>query len=479
MKSICLVLLFFFTQINLQAQPALPAPPADIARGLEEITKNFRANRTIAPGVIVKIYNPGKWEWSYADGISNIATNSPAATDLIFRSASISKIFCATAILQLADRGKINLNDNIRKWLAADLVNQIEGNELINIRSLLNHTSDLNEPQSGTTLAGNFLGKPEINYRDSIFQIIGSQSDGPFSPGEFYYSNANYNILADIVKNSSGMSYQQYILENIIQPIGLTDTYLDSLPVQRGFNGYVPCNSLPNCSLPNVSTLIDYSQANVGWGYGAADISSTSKDLIRFYYALQNGELLPRRWVDSMTSKPIDAGNSFSNKLYGYGTMLFQKEGKTIAIGHTGTAASNANVLCQLKPSDIYVVFSFNIIRANREAFLEELDNFISSGTKPEPPGPNPNPDPDPDPAAAFSIYPNPSRGQLNIRLNDLSTGENYQVQIYNSIGQQIYQSNLPNPVNAIDTQGWAKGIYIVKIRGTKRNAVTKKIIIE
>jgi D-alanyl-D-alanine carboxypeptidase len=478
-RTICLIILSLIVTNFTQAQPVLPAPPSDIARGLEEITKNFRANRTIAPGVIVRIYNPGNWEWSFADGVSNISTNSPATTDLIFRSASISKIFCATAILQLADRGRLNLNDNISKWLAPEFVSQIEESQLINIRSLLNHTSDLNEPQSGTTLAGNFLGKPEINYRDSIFQIIGSQGDGPFSFGQFYYSNANYNVLAEIVKNVSGISYQQYILENIIQPIGLTDTYLDSLPVQRGFNGYVPCNSLPNCSLPNVSTLIDYSQANVGWGYGTADISSTSKDLIRFYYALQNAEILPRRWVDSMTAKPIDASNSFSNKLYGYGTMLFQKDAKTIAIGHTGTAASNANVLCQLKPSNIYVVFSFNIIRANREAFLEELDNFISSGTKPEPPGPDPDPDPDPDPASSFSIYPNPARGQLNIKLNDLSPVDNYQVQIYNTTGQLIYQSNLPDIINPVNTQNWANGIYFVKVIRKGMKPVTRKIIVE
>ncbi len=158
---------------------------------MEDITKKFRTNTTIAPGAIVRIYNPNKWKWSFADGLSNIATNTPASTDLIFRAASLSKIFCATAILQLVDQGRLSLDDNISKWLAPEFVAQIEESNFINIRTLLNHTSSLNQPQSGTSLAGDFLGRPEINYRDSIFQIIADQGAGPFPQGQFYYSNAN------------------------------------------------------------------------------------------------------------------------------------------------------------------------------------------------------------------------------------------------------------------------------------------------
>ncbi len=279
------------------------------------------------------------------------------------------------------------------------------------------------------------------------------------------------------MKNVSGISYQRYVIENIIQPLGLNNTYLDTLPLQNSFSGYVPCNSLVNCALPDVSTLLDYSQANVGWGCGAADISSTSKDLIRFYYALQNGELLSRRWVDSMTGKPVDASNSFNDKLYGYGTMLFQEDGKTTAIGHTGTAASHANVLCQLKPSNIYIVFSFNIICANREAFRDELDNFINGGTKPEPPVANP--DPDPTVTTSITIYPNPAKGFINIRITGADLDGDYQVQINNVSGQTKYQSGLTNALSTISTDHWASSIYFVKVVGNKSGAIIKKILVD
>ncbi|TAE59659.1 MAG: class A beta-lactamase-related serine hydrolase, partial [Bacteroidetes bacterium] len=315
--------------LQLVSQPALPPPPANVAANLATLSTNFRINETIAPGLIVRIYNPGNWEWSFADGIRNVGTGSPATPGLVFRAASLSKIFCATAVLKLASEGTLSLDDNIGEWLPASYVAQIENNSQITIRRLLTHTSGLDEPQFGTSLAGNFLGAPQINYRDSILQIIANQSGSPFGVGNFYYSNANFNLLAEIVKNASGIPYQQYLQQAIIQPLGLSETYLDSLPLATGFNGYIPCITLVNCPLPDPFTLLDYSQANVGWGYGAADISSTTKDLIQFYYALQNGQIIPPNWVDSLTAHSVDAANSFANKRYGYGTMLFQRNGAT------------------------------------------------------------------------------------------------------------------------------------------------------
>lgn len=466
MKQIILTFTAGFMALMVLAQPALPPPPVALATNLAAITTNFRVNNTIAPGVVIKIYNPDNWEWSFADGIRNIATNSPATPDLVFRAASLSKIFCATAILKLASQGTLSLDDNIGNWLPAPYVNQIENNSQITIRSLLNHTSSLDEPQFGTSLANNFLAAPEINYRDSILQIIANQGGLASSIGNFYYSNANFNLLAEIVKNASGTSYQDYLQQNIIEPIGLTHTYLDTLPISTGFNGYVPCNSLPNCILPDVFTLLDYSQANVGWGYGAADISSTTKDLIKFYYALQNGQIIPQSWVDEMTENTVDAANSFQNKRYGFGTMLFQRNDNTIAIGHTGTAASHASLLCQLKPSNIYISFSFNIIRMNRELFLDQIENYLSTVTALIENEIN----------SRLTIFPNPAKDNLTVLVPENKV---YQCSIFNALGQQVKAQTLFNTENNIDLTGLQHGIYFVSILDDKGNLKTEKLLIE
>jgi len=466
MKQLILTFTAGFKVLMVLAQPTLPPPPVALANNLATITTNFRVNNTIAPGVVIKIYHPDNWEWSFADGIRNIATSSPATPDLVFRAASISKIFCATAILKLASEGTLNLDDNIGNWLPAPYVNQIENNDQITIRTLLNHTSSLDEPQFGTSLANNFLAAPEINYRDSILQIIANQGGLASSIGNFYYSNANFNLLAEIVKNASGTSYQDYLQQNIIEPIGLTHTYLDTLPVSTGFNGYVPCNSLPNCTLPDVFTLLDYSQANVGWGYGAADISSSTKDLIKFYYALQNGQIIPQSWVDAMTENTVDAANSFQDKRYGFGTMLFQRNDNTIAIGHTGTAASHANLLCQLKPSNIYISFSFNIIRMNRELFLDQIENYLSTVTAVIENEINPR----------LTIFPNPAKDNLMVLVPENNV---YQCTVFNALGKQVKTQTLFNAENNIELTGLQNGIYFVSILDNKGNLKTEKLLIE
>ncbi len=466
MRRLFLASIFALIASCVAAQPALPPPSVSIANQLASITADFRTNNTIAPGVIIKVYNPNNWEWSYANGISSIANNTPATPGLVFRAASLSKLFCTTAILKLASQGTLHLSDNISLWLPASYVAQIENNSQITIRTLLNHTSSLDEPQFGTSLANNFLGDPDINYRDSILQIIANQFGNPNGVGSFFYSNANFNLLAEIVKNASGMPYKNYLTQKIIQPLNLSNTYLDTLPVANGFNGYVPCNSLPNCTLPNPATLLDYSQANVGWGYGSADVSSTAGDLIKFYYNLQNGQIIPQNWVDSMTSNTVDAANSFSNKRYGLGTMQFQRNGTTYAIGHTGTAASHANILCQLKPSNIYVCFSFNIIRCNREAFLDLIERYLQTVTtvvnlqKEDP----------------FKFYPNPSRNNLNI---DLNKPDNVDLEIANGMGQIVYRQKLNAQHTEINIAKLPGGLYFLSCKGPATEKTTRKVLIQ
>jgi D-alanyl-D-alanine carboxypeptidase len=465
MKNVFVRFLFLLASGSVFAQPVLPPPPANVSNALANIFTNFRVNETIAPGLMVRIYNPNNWEWAFSDGIRNVELGTPATPDLVFRAASISKMVCASAVLKLASQGVLSLDDNIGAWLPNAYVAQIENNTEISIRDLLRHTSSLDEPQSGTSLANDFLANPDINYRDTLLQLIANQSGLPAGVGSFSYSNANFNLLAEIVKLASGISYQDYIVQEIIQPLNLTETYLDTLPVSTGFNGYIPCGLLIDCML-DPSTLLDYSQANVGWGYGAADISSTTKDLISYYYALQNGQIIPQNWVDSLTANSVDAANSFQNKRYGYGTMLFQKNDITYAIGHTGTAASHANVLCQLKPSNIYVCFSFNIIRMNREKLLEAVDGYLQGiSTMLEQQNDMP-----------VTVYPNPTRQYCTLSL---SNSEAFEVSVLNTKGQVVFQKEIQGLSTLLDLGALGNGLYFIQVTNPEQYSKAQKLVIQ
>lgn len=357
MKEI--ISIFFFCLILTQTfgQPKLPAPPMAISDRLISFTNDFRNTKAGAPGVIVRIYNPDKWELDFANGLSDIKNQTPAKSDMVFRTASISKLFCATAILKLVDEKTLKLNDPIGKWFDKSFIEGLPNGEKITIKDLLRHTSGLPEPQLENSLEDNnlslqedILSNPTKNYSNTILKVIAKLSGSSLGYGTYFYSNANFNLLAEIIKRATGLTYKTYLENYIIKPLSLGNTYQDSLPVDNLFVGYIPCSSIPNCNLDE-DALIDYSYANVSWGIGAADISSTTKDLIKFYYSLQNSKIVPKDLVDSM---------SFDASQYGLGTMIFSRNGIPYAIGHMGTGQCYSNILCKLIPSNIYICFSFN-----------------------------------------------------------------------------------------------------------------------
>ncbi|MDH7462147.1 serine hydrolase [Chitinophagaceae bacterium 26-R-25] len=357
MIRLVLFLFYILLASGPKAQPTLPAPPSAISDSLISLTKLFK-KKSGAPGVIVRIYNPDKWEWNFSNGLSDITNQAPAKPDMIFRTASVSKLFCATAILKLASEGTLKLNDPINKWLDKHFVDGLSNGNRITIQDLLRHTSGLPEPQLENSLQDDILSNPMKNYGDTILTIIGKLSGQSLGYGFYFYSNANFNLLAEIIKNATGSTYRTYLNKNIIQPLNLKNTYQDSLPFDNSFKGYIPCSRLPNCNLLK-DTLIEYSYANVSWGTGCADISSTTQDLIKFYYSLQNGQIIPKNMVDSMST---------NSSLYGLGTMMFRRNGICYAIGHMGTGQCYSNILCKLIPSNIYISFSFN-------RFMVGIDN--------------------------------------------------------------------------------------------------------
>ncbi|TKC09436.1 serine hydrolase domain-containing protein [Pedobacter frigoris] len=344
-------LAFLFTTL-LKAQ-SISFPPASISANLTHASTEFIKKNSGSPGVIIRIYKPGNWDWTFVSGTGNISSNTPATPDMVFRIASISKLFCATAVLQLASKGIISLDDKIGLWLSKEYIEKLKNGDQITIRNLLQHTSGLYEPQATT----NFLQNPSKDYSTSILSIISNQ-ELSFTYGAHHYSGANYNLLAEIVKIASGMTYKDYLAKHIFKPLGLNNTYVDALPSGSGyFHGYIPCAVLPNCKSDDTNLLVDYSHANMSWGAGSADISSNTKDLISFYAALKGGKLLPGAWVDSMTTKPVKPAHKQMYSNYGYGTMIFEDG---LATGHTGNAAGYTNFLCQIAGKDIYVCISMN-----------------------------------------------------------------------------------------------------------------------
>jgi CubicO group peptidase (beta-lactamase class C family) len=183
-----------------------------------------------SPSVQYVLFNKDSVLRRYAFGLADIDLGIKVDSDTTFNVYSITKTFTALAILQLAQRKQLNLDDPIRKYL-----HEIPYNPEITIKQVLSHSSGIPNP---VPLSWIHLVNEEDNFdRDQFFRgIISKYNKTKFSPNEkFAYSNLGYVLLGQIIENVSGIKYNDYIRNNIIKVLGLED-------VEMGFEIRNPRN---------------------------------------------------------------------------------------------------------------------------------------------------------------------------------------------------------------------------------------------
>jgi CubicO group peptidase (beta-lactamase class C family) len=154
-----------------------------------------------SPGCAVVIVRNDSILFAKGYGMANLEYSIPIQPQTIFHMASISKQFTAFAIVLLAKQGKLQLDDDIHKYLSwfPDL------KEKITIRNLLNHTSGIRDQWQLLAISGTRLD--DVITQDHIIKILGKQQALNFKPGEQYsYSNSGFTMLAEIVRNVTGQS---------------------------------------------------------------------------------------------------------------------------------------------------------------------------------------------------------------------------------------------------------------------------------
>ncbi len=202
---------------------------------IEEIYR-VQMEKNHYPSIAFGVIANGQLVFSKGLGSINLETKSPSTTRSLYRVASMSKSFTAMAILQLRDAGKLNLLDPVAKYIPE--INQAGAlttdAPLINIQHLLTMSAGFPED--------NPWGDRQLADTDAdLLQLIGKGISFSNVPGTtFEYSNLGFALLGKIITSVSGMPYQKYITENIMKPIGMTDSkweYLE-VPKDRLASGY-------------------------------------------------------------------------------------------------------------------------------------------------------------------------------------------------------------------------------------------------
>lgn len=154
-------------------------------------------------------------------GYADIARKIPATPDTRYSLASISKPITATAVMQLVERGKLDLNAPANRYLTHGKLTGLAGSaESATIARVLSHTSGLPLHYRfyyarGDSTPGD--GNPDVTTTVNRYGVL------VYPPGTVYnYSNLGYGILGDIVASVSGVSYEKYLDENVFGPLGMT-----------------------------------------------------------------------------------------------------------------------------------------------------------------------------------------------------------------------------------------------------------------
>lgn len=269
--------------------------------------------------------------WSQTYGYSDIENQINASEKTIYHIGSISKLFIVTAIMQLEEQGKVDLDEDISSYLSLVFRHPIYPDIPITTRMLLTHTAGLSWPQSYDGEQGmwnqfepdhgpspsewvpQFLVPSGVHYDSHLWK--------PIKPGDYeFYSNIGICIVAYIIEQISGQNYREYCKQYIFVPLNMHNT---------SYN-YADLN------LDHIAVLYDYNKRPTNYFdnrvYAASGVKTTVQDLSRFAICYMNKGLLNNHRIlkESTIDKILEIQNQTS------GSCLVWKASFGDWFGHTG-----------------------------------------------------------------------------------------------------------------------------------------------
>lgn len=284
----------------------------------------FQRDHAGVPGVQVAVRVGTELAASFALGQANARTGEALTTRHLFRIASHSKSFTATAIFQLLEAGRLRLDDPAGRWLPELAGSPAAG---YTVRELLGHQSGINRDGADSDYWQQLAAFPD---RETLLDFC--RAEAVYGPNEhFKYSNMGYGLLGLIVEAASGRSYPDYVAAHLTGPLGL-ENLGPELPAEREnelATGHSARLAARDERRPLPSSDTRALAAATGF-YG------TAEDLTRFWAAHAYGEgtllsdaskrLMGRE--ETRLTKPSPRG-------YGLGLILTEVGGRTL-VGHSG-----------------------------------------------------------------------------------------------------------------------------------------------
>ncbi|MCB0688707.1 MAG: beta-lactamase family protein, partial [Saprospiraceae bacterium] len=330
------IFLYSFAYVNHK----MDDPPSELETFADSL---FLANVDSAyiAGASILVYQQGKMLLHKSYGYASLELSAPIPANASFEIGSVTKQFTAAAILQLVDQGKINLDDDLTKFIEFDT----RGRK-VTISQLLNHTSGI---ASYTEVPEFWDLSIEQHERDTLLRVM-EKHDFLFEPGEaLIYNNSGYYLLGLIIEKVSGKSYEEYLAENIWNPLGMHNTYYcsNSRVVKNKVYGY-------NYSK---EALLQKPYLDHTWPYAAGSLCSTTDDLLIWMQSLHQKKILNDKLYQLITTPgSLNDGTALR---YAMGLTKADNFGH-LMIGHGGGINGFLSETRYFPNEDLYIICLVN-----------------------------------------------------------------------------------------------------------------------
>ncbi len=287
------------------APPAAPAPPvaapatapltpADAAAWLDGLVPAALDRSGIA-GAVVVVVRDGQVVTSRGYGVADTASARPVdVDDTLFRVGSVSKVFTATAVLQLVEQGRIDLDADVRRYLDFPLPLRFE--PPVTMRHLLTHTAGFEERLRGLLTLGE--GSEDLRATLAV-----DPPEQVFAPGTTpAYSNYGYGLAGYVVQRVSGMPFDEYVQRNVLDRAGMASSSF-AQPLPTGLRGRL--SQAYGTSADPAAPFETVRPAPAG------SLAASPADMGRFMIAelAEPGSLLAPATRDLMRRPGLDAGS--------------------------------------------------------------------------------------------------------------------------------------------------------------------------
>lgn len=311
------------------------------------------------PGLSLAVMRNGEIVYAKGFGFSNLEHKVAATESTVYQIASITKTFAASAIMMLMEKGRLSLNDPVSNYVS-DLPSHWQQ---LTIRQLLSHTSGIKTNDDPATACKFDYDPDNYTLRDRLKEDACLPLQ--FSPGDkFLYSGTNYLILGIVLENVTGMRFESFLKERILDPLAMKETRMlnhDILIPNRAAGYRLKNGQFQN--LPPEPPVLLFSDGG---------IISTVTDMAKWDAALYTEELLKTETLQEMF-EPIKLKEGLSPYGLGFGLTPYQGHRR---VGHLGFNLGFLSAFSRFIDDKISVILFVNSEEVSRGEIANQVASF-------------------------------------------------------------------------------------------------------